>query len=117
MAFDPNQNEDDGDIDLEGVVGEQDELIVMSGADEGDYVPTDPDMPDLIDDISDDERGLAILGEGNVYTWSLKLQKVSVNPKPDLYLSRILRCPLQHYLLGETRKHLFSTNLTQVEIL
>ena len=54
MAFDPNQNEDDGDIDLEGVVGEQDEVIVMSGADEGDYVPTESDMPDLIIDTSDE---------------------------------------------------------------
>ena len=44
MAFDPNQKEDDGDIDLVLDVAEG-ELIVMSGEDnEGDAPPTDPDM-------------------------------------------------------------------------
>ena len=50
MALDPNQKEDDGDIDLVLDAAEG-ELIAMSGEDnEGDGPPTDPDMPDLIDD-------------------------------------------------------------------
>ena len=54
MAFDPNQKEDDGDIDLVLDVAEG-ELIAMSGEDnEGDGPPTDPDMPDLIIDSSDE---------------------------------------------------------------